>query len=131
MAFERRTNITRGRIDGDVRKQIDRRRIITGHPRTALPRLRQKLSQFLRYYPSLKIGITGDPEGRFRGYRGQYDMMRLIYQTTSRAYVKSIERTLVAEYRENYDEQIDNEKGGGAGPVKGPPYYVYAVVKLY
>ena len=100
------------------------KRIDTGHLKSALTTMRRRLSAYSSWNESFKIGITGDPESRARSYRGQYDKMIVLYETSSRSKIKMMEATLVDEYR----EYCDNSIGGGGGAVGGPRYYLYIVV---
>ena len=49
--------------------------------------------------------------------------MVLIYRTSSVKNAQSVERRLI----DTHWEYIDNERGGGAGNLGWPPYYVYLV----
>ena len=129
MTFERRRNFNsrrRERTNFGDRKRIEVNwdRMVTGPFESVSTTLRRKLSQYRRHYKSFKIGITGDPNSRARGYPDLYDRMNVLYKTSSRDYVKLMESKMVDEYR----QYCDNSIAGGGGPVAGPPYYLYIVI---
>ena len=101
-------------------------KIRTGWPEAIIPYLRRSISQYRRSGSSLKIGITGRPLGRAKGYGLQYSEMVLLYQTSSSKFVREIEAILIDEYWEDCDNSI----GGGGGSVSGPPFFLYLVRTL-
>lgn len=119
-----RVNFNSNRRRDRDRIEIDRKRIDTGHLKSAMTKLRRRLSAHRSRNAGFKIGITGDPSSRARSYQGQYGKMIVLYETASQNKVKKMEAMLVDEYR----EYCDNSIGGGGGPVAGPPYYLYIVI---
>jgi len=75
---------------------------------------------------AFKIGITCNPENRFRqAYADSYDKMLIVYQSSSIKNVRDLERLLVQHNR----ELCDNIIAGGGGNYGEPPYYMYVVLK--
>ena len=129
MTFGRRSNFNRPRSDrtdfGDRKRiKVNWDRMVTGPFESVSTTLRRKFSQYRHHHESFKIGITGNPDERARGYPDLYDRMDVLYKTSSRDYVKRMESMMVDEYR----QYCDNSIAGGGGPVAGPPYYLYIVL---
>jgi hypothetical protein len=73
-----------------------------------------------------KIGITNNPENRFRqAYSRLYDKMIVVYQSSSLNNVSELECDLIEHNR----ELADNIIGGGGGNYGDPPYFMYVVIK--
>ena len=72
-----------------------------------------------------KIGITNNPESRFRHYAKDYDKMIVVYRSSSLNNVSELERELIEHNR----EIADNVIGGGGGNYGSPPYFLYVVIK--
>src|ERR1700674_873828 len=73
-----------------------------------------------------KIGITNDPDRRFReAYAKHYDKMFAIYESKS---IYSVSR-LEDEFIENNRDLSDNIVAGGCGNIGISPFYLYVVVK--
>lgn len=97
---------------------------VTGHASGEFPVLRRKIRRYLNRGYSLKIGITSNPEGRWRKHSSEYDRMVLLYKTKSRNYVTAMESDLI----DAFWDYCDNSIGGGGGSDGGPPYWVYVVL---
>ena len=95
----------------------------TGWPNQVIPSLRRSISKYRRSSSSFKIGITNDPDRRAMEYGFTYDVMVVLYRTSSDRFVRQIESLLIEEYW--YD--CDNTVGGGGGSRGCPPYYLYIV----
>ena len=104
--------------------------LTTGRPETVMPTLRRRVSAFTRHdrVRVFKIGITANPERRFReAYANRFHEMRVLYQTTSRRNICAIESDLI----EHNWVVCDNRIGGGGGRSSaGPLYYLYVVRDL-
>lgn len=97
----------------------------TGWPRN-LDTVAHRIRELTRDGSDFKIGITGDPHQRARGYRRkapQYKRMVVLYETTSEKHARDTEERLIKRYR----GRSDNWQEGG-GPLKGPPYFLYVVI---
>ena len=104
--------------------QVKDSRITRGHFNKVLTTLRRRISAYKHYRPSFKIGITGYPYQRKAYYRSEpYTEMIVIYSTSSKRYIRLMEKILV----DGYQEHSDNISRGGGGDVTGPPYYLYIV----
>lgn len=100
----------------------------TGHPNTVVSSVLMLISAYTRVdrASSFKIGITNNPENRFKqAYAIAYDQMAVVYQSSSIKNVKELERLLVEHNR----ELCDNIIAGGGGNYGEPPYYMYVVIK--
>ncbi len=72
---------------------------------------------------SMYIGITSNYRERAEDHEAEYDDMILIYRTHSEKNVRTAERFLV----KLFEDDLDNEIGGGGGQLGDPPYYLYLV----
>lgn len=101
---------------------------LTGRPADVVTRILRSISAYTRRDRTrgFKIGITNDPERRFReGYAHAYHKMAVVYQSMSIGNVKELERLLV----DHNWELCDNIVSGGGGTVSEPPYYLYVAVR--
>ena len=87
----------------------------------------QRVSDLRRGCNRWKIGITSNPEERFKRpeYRDTYDRMIVMYQTKKLEKARELERKLIGDFKGDSDNKID----GGGGRPAGPPYYVYVVIQ--
>lgn len=100
----------------------------TGRPNDVLSSVLRSISAYTRVdrATAFKIGITCNPENRFRqAYADSYDKMLVVYQSSSVNNVRDLERLLVEHNRELCDNIIE----GGGGNYGEPPHYMYVVVK--
>ncbi len=102
-----------------------REKIETGWPSGVS--LYQRISAYIREgrARSFKVGITNNPNARAANYRGEYDEMILVYQTTSYKNLCEVERILTTYYA----GWSDNRNDGGGGPSGDGLYYVYVVLR--
>jgi len=89
-----------------------------------------KIDKSIQWYSKdhdVKVGITTNPERRSSNYKNDTDYTRMVvlFKTQSSRVIRSFERDLV----DYHWELIDNETGGGGGPLGSPPYYLYLVFK--
>lgn len=102
---------------------------ITGHPNQVFETLNRKIGQYKARYTHLKIGITGrSPEIRFREHRNNFDwnLMLIIYETSSNNYANTLESWLVAHHRESI---VNIRIGGGSNLSFDGSNYVYLLLK--
>lgn len=100
----------------------------TGRPQAIVSNVRRVISAFTREdrVHSFKIGITNNPERRFkRRHIKKYDKMIVVYRSSSINSVSELEDKLI----EHNKELADNKRGGGGGDYGAPPYYLYVVIK--
>ena len=94
----------------------------TGWPSDLEESFKRRVSAYVRNCGlyKYKIGITNDPERRFRqpDYRHRYNKMIVMYQTNSSNSVDDMEKRLI-EYYKCY---CANEISGGGGPKGAPPF---------
>ncbi|MCY4240555.1 MAG: hypothetical protein OXD36_02295 [Rhodobacter sp.] len=104
----------------------------TGHISEIIPTLRKALGAYARHNAGFKVGITANPEGRWRQHRKDgWREMVVIYRTASPDSVREAERLLIEHGWECHPDAIWNEqRGGGGGPMKGKAdaYFVYVVL---
>ena len=76
---------------------------------------------------SLKIGITSKPKSRASKYNNEtnYDEMIVLFKSSSKSVIRSFEKFLIDK---NW-AIIDNEIGGGGGPLRDGPFYLYVIRK--
>lgn len=100
----------------------------TGRPSEIVSSVLRSISQYTRVdrVSYFKIGITNNPENRFRhAYAADYDKMLVVYQSASIKNVRELECLLIKHNR----ELCDNIIAGGGGNYGEPPYYMYVVVR--
>ena len=100
----------------------------TGRPNEIVSGVLRSISQITRIdrISYFKIGITNNPENRFRqAYAADYDKMLVVYQSASIKNVRELEYLLIEHNR----ELCDNIIAGGGGNYGEPPYYIYVVVR--
>ena len=102
----------------------------TGRPSELESVMKQRISAYVREVGcgDYKIGITNDPERRFREYKSSddvYDRMIVIYQSKSWKSVTDFEKRMVDYYIE-YDANLTR---GGGGSYGAGPYYMYVVIR--
>jgi len=88
----------------------------------------RSVSQYIRHYRKVKIGITNNPERRKIQHQNgtmSWNKMTVKYKTTSLNYIKQLEKILV-DYHWDY---IKNKVGGGGGIHGEGPYYLYILIK--
>jgi hypothetical protein len=101
----------------------------TGHLSNLVPSLRRALGQYARYCTEFKIGLTVDPQSRWRAHvRDGWREMVVVYSTTSEDYVWDAEQLLIEHGLDAYYyAECLNRIGGGLR--RGHRrYYVYIVV---
>lgn len=101
---------------------------VTGRPEDVVSDVLRSLSAYTRRdrVRNFKIGITSNPERRFREqYNKNYDKMVVLYQSSSITNVSRLEVELVQHNK----ELADNIIAGGGGNYGEPPYYMYVVIK--
>ena len=75
-----------------------------------------------------KVGITNAPQVRERQYVRaglHYDEMIVLYRSSSREHVLSMESEIIHGWRDT----LDNANAGWGGPRPAGPHYVYLVVR--
>jgi hypothetical protein len=100
----------------------------TGRPREIVSDVLRSIGAYTRQdrVRGFKIGITGNPERRFREeYAHAYHKMAVVYRSKSIDNVSDLERLLV----EHNKELTDNIIAGGGGNYGDPPYYLYVVMR--
>jgi hypothetical protein len=110
-----------------------RYRLHSGWPHTALGSLRRCVGAHSRRFFHCKIGITNNPDRRWReAYRPMgWHAMHVIYSSRSHRHVCQLEKALIQRFFER-DEHLRylyyNCVGGGGGPKPTcGPYYLYLV----
>ena len=101
----------------------------TGWP-SGLDTMNYRISALTRRWSEFKIGITNNPERRWREeYEGQYDEMTVVYETSSRRNAATLETWLIDYYKAHSSlaEKLNNDRRGGGGPKGEGWYYVYVV----
>jgi hypothetical protein len=101
---------------------------VTGRPQEVVSDVLRSISAYTRSdrVRGFKIGITSDPERRFReAYDHAYHKMAVVYRSSSVANVAELERLLI----EHNWELADNIIAGGGGNYSDPPYYLYVVMR--
>src|SRR6266699_6748444 len=99
-----------------------------GRPNACASMVLRRLSAYTRRdrVKQFKIGMTNDPERRFRtAYARNYHEMVVLYETSSIENVSVLEAELV----EHNKDHADNVIAGGGGAVGEPPYFLYVVLK--
>lgn len=103
----------------------------TGHISNLISSLRRAYGQYRCNYDQIKIGLTVDPETRWRSHAQQgWSRMVVIYSTSSPKYVAQVERLLIEHgWDTDFYEQCKNLIGGGGGLRYGyPRYYIYVIL---
>lgn len=99
----------------------------SGFPSNVIPLLRISVSLFLRYYRRVKIGITGNPERRWRQHRnhnkGTWDRMVVKYVTTSVHNANLIEKFFIEA-----EPALKNRWTGWSNMSEAEYYYVYILL---
>ncbi len=88
----------------------------------------RSISQYTRYYESVKVGITCDPKRRINEHNKSnvnWNKMVVKYETVSVRFINEMEKILI----DYHWEFIENEIKGGGGPNGKPPYYLYVLLK--
>jgi exopolysaccharide biosynthesis predicted pyruvyltransferase EpsI len=101
---------------------------VTGRPDEVVSDVLRSISAYTRVdrVKGFKIGITNNPERRFRDeYAHAYHKMAVVYQSSSISNVSLLERELI----EHNQELADNIISGGGGNYGEPPYYMYVVMR--
>ena len=101
---------------------------VTGRPQEVVTDVLRSISAYARHDRArgFKIGITCDPERRFREeYAHAYHKMAVVYQSSSINNVSILERLLI----DHNEDLSDNINRGGGGNYGNPPYYLYVVVR--
>jgi predicted GIY-YIG superfamily endonuclease len=112
-----------------------------GHLNAVERELRQAVGQYGRRNAYYKIGITGNPEERWRGHQREraqendtWDKMVVIYQTSSWEHACECERRLIeycdAKQHVHRAETFSERHGGGGRPptTHEGPFYVYILL---
>jgi hypothetical protein len=101
---------------------------LTGWPQEVVSDVVRSIGAYTRRdrVRGFKIGITGDPERRFReAYAHAYRKMAVVYQSSSIENVSQLECLMIEHNR----ELADNIIAGGGGSYGNSPYYLYVVVR--
>jgi hypothetical protein len=101
---------------------------IAGRPQEVVSDILRSIGAYTREdrVRGFKIGITGDPERRFREeYAHAYHKMAVVYESSSINNVSQLECLLI----EHNKELADNIISGGGGNYGDPPYYLYVVMR--
>ena len=96
---------------------------ITGRPEDIVSSLRRTVSALTRNGRQFKVGITNNPEIRWKSYQNHYEEMLVVYKSSSLKHVRELESALI----DHNWEFGDNLIGGGGGNYGEPPYYLYVV----
>jgi hypothetical protein len=101
---------------------------VTGRPNEVLSGVLRSIGAYTRHdrVRGFKIGITSDPERRFREeYAHAYHKMAVVYESSSISNVSQLECLMI----EHNKELADNIIAGEGGNYGNPPYYLYVVVR--
>ncbi len=103
-------------------------RVLYRIKRDSIKNVRSKIGSSIVYYSKehkVKVGITSKPKRRAAKYtiESDYDDMIVLFKTSSEQTIRELEKFLV----EKNWELVDNEIGGGGGPLGNGPYYLYIV----
>eukprot|EP00030_Apusomonadida_sp_AF-17_P003788 a367441_4.p3 GENE.a367441_4~~a367441_4.p3 ORF type:complete len:136 (-),score=21.49 a367441_4:13-378(-) len=99
--------------------------------RDVLSSVRRKVSALTTGHDRMWIGIaSNEVDGLRARWNAKYRDLGMrsiaaVYITGSDAFRKNLEADLV----DFYEAELDNEVGGGGGPVGAPPYTVYVAWK--
>lgn len=103
-----------------------------GHIGILISTLRRALGQYARYYSGYKIGLTVDPEQRWRRHLqdGCWNDMVVIYSTASENYAAEAEFLLIEHgWEADYMPECWNIVRGGGGLRPGHSrYYIYILL---
>lgn len=101
-------------------------RLKKGKYELAGPSIQRSIINYSKNH-SLKIGITNQPDARASKYsiETDYDEMIVLFKSRSKSVIRFLEKFLI----ERNWEIIDNEIGGGGGPLREGPFYLYVVRK--
>lgn len=105
----------------------------TGWPSQVLESLNRSVGAHSRRFFHCKVGISNDPERRWReAYRPKgWHKMHVLYESSSHPHVCMLEAMLVARFFQRDDVLkywYYNAVGGGGGPKpRSGPYYLYLV----
>lgn len=100
----------------------------TGWPSNLEGSFHRRVSAYVRNCDenNYKIGITNNPERRFREHkRSGYNKMIVMYRTSSWKSAGDMEDRLI-EYCEKYSANLVR---GGGGSYGDPPYFLYLIIK--
>lgn len=100
----------------------------TGRPEDVVSDVLRSISAYTRRdrASGFKIGITNNPERRFRdAYAHAYHKMAVVYRSSSIKNVSQLECELI----DHNEELADNIISGGGGNIGSPPYFMYVVVR--
>lgn len=103
----------------------------TGHVTNLRPALNRARGQYARYCREFKIGLTHDPEERWRAYKSDgWDKMIVLYSTRALNNAAKAESLLIeGGWNASYYRKCLNKIPGGTGSHPGfPSYYVYIVI---
>lgn len=103
----------------------------TGRYATVRPQLIRALGQYARAGKQFKVGVTVDPERRWREHApDEWSEMVVMYQTSSANYVRQAEKDLIDRgWREKFADNSWNAAPGGEGVRRGRSmYYVYVLL---
>lgn len=109
----------------------------TGNVLSTIPELKRAVGQYASRNDYLKIGITKNPEQRWRSHlserrrnQDKWQKMIVIYQSTSWDSARIAESELIKHVgSKNYYCAIWNDVGGGGGRIgEGRYSYVYVLV---
>lgn len=101
--------------------------LITGRPPDIATTLRRRISALTRQgrVRAFKLGITNNPSARYsNAYGREYDLMIVVYRSSSINFVSQMECDLIEHNR----QLADNRIGGGGGNYGEGPYYLYIVL---
>ncbi len=101
-------------------------RFKTGNKTSIKGKIQKSIVWHCEHY-DVKVGITSNPRARASSYRssGSYDKMVILYETTSEKEIRELEKYLV----EKNWEIVNNEIGGGGGPLGKAPHFLYIICK--
>ena len=99
-------------------------KLCSGWPKDIKRNLAISIALYGNYYDKVKIGITNDPERRFREHqRNGWDRMVVRYITTSENHANEIEKHFI-----NRHEWMANIYRGWSNLGNGRNFYVYILL---
>jgi len=100
----------------------------TGRPLDVVANLRRSLARRLNFASNVKVGITCNPETRWKQHRWSrpsWTKMVVVYRSTSIQHVRILEAELI----EHGGDRLYNSVGGGGGNFASGLQYLYFLIQ--